>query len=291
MNLKARAGPRNVAEGTEMPEQAQRPVDEVVLSVAFDRVDALGSPYLGTSVPSLLNQFPSIESQPVYEMQLELPPTKTGIGGTIGIPQFVLRAGQPETRLWLTSPGDETRLVQVQADYAALNWRRRGDDVRYPGYSRMREEFQQVVGTIDSALNERSLPPLAPRQAELTYINIVDPNELWEDHSEMINVIRLELPADGPIEQFTFGYSKAVSDSAGRFMGRLHLSVQPAVRLIPNQGPVINMTVTIRSAKLSDQGVPAALAFLDAAHDEATAAFRAVLSEAAMQLWEFDRDS
>lgn len=274
-----------------MPEHAQRPVDEVVLSIAFDRVDALASPYLGTSVPLLLKQFPTIESQPAYEMQLELPVNKAGVGGTIGLPQFVFRAGPPETRLWLTSTTDDTRLVQVQPDYIALNWRRRGEDVRYPGYSRLREEFEQIVGTLASALTERSLSGVVPRQAELTYINIIDTNDLWADHSEMDSVIGLQLPTNLPVEQFTLGYSRAITDADGRFLGRLHLSVQPATRLAPHQGPVINVTVSIRSTTLAEQDISAALTFLDSAHDAATVAFRTLLSEPALRLWEFIRDS
>lgn len=274
-----------------MPEHVQRPVDEVVLSIAFDRVDALASPYLGTSVPLLLKQFPTIESQPAYEMQLELPMNKSGVGGTIGLPQFVFRAGPPETRLWLTSPSDDTRLVQVQPDYVALNWRRRGDEVQYPGYTRLREEFEHAVRTIDSALDERSLSAVVPRQAELAYINIIDTNELWADHSEMDRIIGVQLLTDLPAEQFTFGYSKAITDSDGRFLGRLHLSAQPATRLIPHQGPVINVTISIRSTTLTEQNFSSALMFLDIAHGAATVAFRALLSEPALRLWEFTHGS
>ncbi len=104
-------------------------------------------------------------------------------------------------------------------------------------------------------------------------------------HGEMDKVIAVDIPS-GEYEQFRYAFSQGMYTDAGVFAGRLHVSAEPAVRLVPKQAPVINLTLTARSTLLEDQTLSGALSYLDSAHETVTSAFQSVLTASAKRFWE-----
>ena len=81
-------------------------------------------------------------SFPVWQMQ---PPLPRMVPSVIGQPfSLIASVGVPLPRFWFVSE-DGLRLVQVQEDRVAFNWRRLGRDVPYPRYGTLRSEFERIL--------------------------------------------------------------------------------------------------------------------------------------------------
>lgn len=267
-----------------MTSQAEAPVNEVVLSISFPRSEYLTGPFLGTILGDLVKRYPQVEQQAPYEIPVEVPSSKNAAVGAVAMQGQIVFSSQPmEPRYWLTAP-DNIALVQVQANYLAYNWRRKSENQNYPGFERLAEEFKGIKDEVSEKLGAVHQEVIKPERAEITYINIIAPNSLWSTHSEMNRVIAVSFPESAEAQQLTFSYSKEITSGAGDFLGRVHVSVQPAVS-IATGGPLINLTVTARSANL-DQDVPDAYEdFLRLAHDCATDSFRSLTTADARESW------
>ncbi|MGH3765473.1 MAG: TIGR04255 family protein [Pseudonocardiaceae bacterium] len=259
------------------------PVNEVILSIAFPRNEALSGPFLGATVGDLLNKFPKVEQQAPYEMPLEFPLAKGTLGVTSPQGQFVFSMQPPEPRYWFLSD-DEIGLVQLQSNYLAYNWRRKHETQKYPGYELLAETFRSLKEGLSSTLERAGRKPVQPSQAELTYINIISPNELWSSHREMTRIIDLRFPELTQAEQVGLRYSKEILDERGSFVGRIHVLVQPAVNLVSG-GPVINLTIIARSGTLDEDEPESYSTFMQMAHDRITDSFKSLTTDDARRVW------
>jgi uncharacterized protein (TIGR04255 family) len=265
-----------------MTDATQPPVNEVVYSIGFDRMRSLVPPRLGMSLGDLIASHPKTEIQPPYDMQLELPLEKQPTA--VAAPKIdFLGSGQINMRYWLIS-SDEISVVQLQPNYLATNWRRRSPDDEYPGYSALREHFVDVYNQVNEAVTGQEDGPLRPRQAELTYVNLLRPDSVWHSHSEMHRVVEMTFNELDDYEQLGISYTRALRHADGEFVGRLYVTAQPAID-IARQHPVINLTLTARSAPLNRLELAAALDFVDVAHSAVTQAFCNVTTERARRIW------
>jgi len=250
-----------------------------VLSVALARQSALSGPLLSDVLGDWFQTHPRVEIAPPYEM----PPETPGLVATPQAPPFqVIMAAPMFPRYWLVSPDDQ-ELVQVQTNYLAINWRRRDATHDYPGYDEMRTRFVSLLQTAESGLS-RHQGTLKPTRVELTYINLLHPDNIWSSHEGTHKIVALTVPNGLDYERLSFTYSQALVDSEKQFSGRLHVVLNPAVDWI-KQEPQLILTLTARSADLADQNIDAALHFLDLAHIAAEDSFHRLISEAARQVW------
>jgi len=258
------------------------PVNEVVVSIAFPHNRALSGPFLGASVGGLMQRYPNVQQQPPYEMPVELPPKK-GTPGAIPQVQLFLSTQALEPRFWLVSE-DEIALVQIQANYLAYNWRRRREGQIYPGFESLVESFEQLKNEVEDGVRRGGNEPLRPAQAEVTYINIVSPSDLWSGHSEMARVLAVDFAELEKAEQFSIAYSKQLVDSSGAFVGRVHVAATPAIE-VSNGGPAINLTLTARSGNLDTGETTAGIDFIKLAHEHIRESFRSLTTDAARRRW------
>ncbi len=98
------------------------PVNEVILSIAFLRNEALSGPFLGATVGDLLKKYPEVEQQAPYEMPLEFPLAKGAVRVASPQGQFVFSMQPSEPRYWFLSE-DEIGLVQ----FSLTTWHIIGD--------------------------------------------------------------------------------------------------------------------------------------------------------------------
>lgn len=265
-----------------MTGSTQPPVNEVVYSIGFDRRESLAPPRLGMSLADLIASYPETEVQPSYDMQLELPLEKQPTA--VDVPRIdFLGADQINMRYWLVS-SDKVDVVQLQPNYLATNWRRRSGEQRYPGYSALREHFVDIYHQVNNAVMNQGEGPVRPRQVELTYVNILQPDSVWHSHSEMHRVVDLTFKDLDDYEQLSLTYTRALRQTGDDFVGRLYVIAQPAVD-IARPHPVINLTLTARSAPLDPRELSAALEFIDLAHGAVTQAFRRITTERARRTW------
>jgi len=264
-----------------MPEPSA-PVNEVVYSIGFERKASLVPPRLGVALTDLIEHYPSTEVQQPYDMQLELPIEKQPTAVVAPGIDF-LGVDQVNIRYWLISP-DEVEVVQLQPNYLATNWRRRRPDQAYPGYEALRQRFVETYAQINRAVLAQREEPIAPRQVELTYVNILQPGSLWHRHGETHRVVRVQFEDVPDYEQLSFAYTRALHWPHDGFAGRIYVTVQPAVD-VGRHRPAINLTLTVRSAPLEPQTLQTALEFFEIAHTAITGAFRSITTEQARRAW------
>ena len=257
----------------------QPPVNEVVLSIAIAQQDALSGPRLSEVLGDWFREFPDVQTVPPYEMPPETPLPHPGPKS--GIAAFELVTGVPMLRYWLTS-ANEPYLIQVQPDYLALNWRRRDARSEYVHYEAIRERFSAFLRTVADALGDRG-GALLPTRAELTYVNVIEPNALWRRSSEAHNLFAIEFSDADDYEQLSLGYTKAVR-SGGEWRGRLRVTLQGGHDLLKDE-PRLLLNLTARSGSLTEPTEAAALGFLDESHEAINRTFLALLKPEARELW------
>jgi uncharacterized protein (TIGR04255 family) len=208
--------------------------------------------------------------------------------------QFV-SSSPTQRRYWLTASEASPLLLQIQSNYFALNWRRQEGDEDYPGFDQLMERFQHYLGLFEEEVISQGGKPLTASQLELTYINILRPDELWGGTKDLPRVINLNVPGMDRFEQLNLAYSEPVRTQSGSFYGRLHAAVstgyvpkaEPAeLRPLrtPDLVPIINLSITTRSERFEEGRASVGQRF-GPAHDAVTDAFKRLTTDVARRKW------
>lgn len=255
------------------------PVNEVVWSIALERTSALIGPYLPDVLGQWFTELPQVQQVFPYQMPVEHADLRQG-----AIPQnpVIELLPMPESaRYWLTAP-KQPWLVQVQNDYLALNWRAGHSDEPYVRFDAMRERFTSLLAEVEAGLQRREAQ-LRPVRAEMTYINVIEPNNLWQRVSDLDRVLVIRVPGNQDAERIAVAYSKGlrVNDV---WSGRVHLALDTTYNPIKD-APQVGLTITARSGTLKDASVQGGLEFLGAAHDEIERIFLGLITPEARGEW------
>jgi uncharacterized protein (TIGR04255 family) len=268
-----------------LPSFTKPPVTEVVLGASFRTLDDLTLPLIGRLwAERLADHFPRSEEQPPYEPPIEVfDPGPT-------MPPFTLQFGSafPRPRVWFVSDeGDE--VLQIQRDYFACNWRKVHPEAAYGRWGSRRESFSGWLKEFETFVEEHGVGKLDPVQCEVSYINHIEPNNVWGDHSRISDVFTLagdpELTGDEfalAFEQETINAQVLMVDH-GQPFGRLHISVQPAFRRGDNL-PIYVLDLTARGAPLGD-GVDGVLEFMEKGRIAIVRSFAALTTPAMHDQW------
>jgi len=257
------------------------PVNEVALAVGFAPEDLLLGPLLPQVLGPWFQDRDQITIAPPYEMPLETPSGQDAWSGNA--PPFEIRAiATPEPRYWITSGGD-VYVLQVQRDYIALNWRRRNPTQEYVHFDALRARFADILSTVQGNLAAMGRA-LAPNKAELTYVNLIEPNEIWSSPSETHHLLNLRFPDEDDYEQISLSYAKEMRNESGAFVGRLRVNLQPSTDWATQQAR-LNLNLTARSGQLTSKTAEDALDFLDVAHELANETFLGLLTDEAAANW------
>ena len=273
---------RAVGEGGSVADRAHPPVDEVAISVAFERQDSLAGPRLGLTLEGILRHYPTIETVLPYEMPIELPMEKQPIPQRTAT-RLELLDIPPDPRYWLISE-DQIELLQLQTDYLGFNWRRRHQEQSYPGHEALRSTFLSRLQDVNASLRSKFSQEIRPSRAELTYVNIIRPNNLWSHHGEVLKIVDLAFQDRRQFDQLAFSYSLPLESESDGFTGRIHVSLQSAFDAARGM-PVLNLTITARSAVFDEPTVESVIHFLDSAHEAAKASFFNITTDAAREMW------
>jgi uncharacterized protein (TIGR04255 family) len=150
-----RLGSRMAASNHEFVSFDSPPVEEVVFAVQF--VDPVISfDHMAQLQRDLRSEFPTQQIQPPLDRMVSKDEVVVSF-----------RVGPPLPRIWWLS-ADGHRVVQVQEDRVALNWRRLGGwEVRYPRYPQLRGEFIGHLAALRAAVES----DVAIDACELSYVN------------------------------------------------------------------------------------------------------------------------
>jgi uncharacterized protein (TIGR04255 family) len=273
---------------------ARPPVNEVVISISFQPQPVLEGPRLLIGLSRILADFPQVTEVPPYGMPAEQPFEEQVLQPAVPQIQFV-SSPQTQRRYWLTESESSSLLLQIQSNYFALNWRRQEGGEYYPGFERLTEIFQRYVSLFEEAVIGQGGETLTASQLELTYINILRPDELWGGTKDLHKVVNLNVPGMDRFEQLNLAYSEPVMTASGSFYGRLHAAVatgyqpkaEPAeFRPLSTTDliPIINLSITTRSARLAESTASIGQRF-DLAHDAVTEAFERLTTDVARRNW------
>jgi uncharacterized protein (TIGR04255 family) len=255
------------------------PVVETVLGVQFARTAKLGHSDLAEFWKHLGPPWPTVDFAPEAEEQFETFGDAVVWGGA----KLRLMAA-PRMRLQIRNPANN-RMIQVQNGRFLYNWLG-GEAQEYPGYSKMRPEFDELFQALVDFLGSKGYGPVQPNQWEVTYVNHIPKGTVWNDPSDWGDLLPPLLGCPKGLGNLSL--EGLAGNCSWRFeiapeRGRLHVEIQHArlgspagkealVIKLTARGPVSNGGMSI------DEG-------LNLGHEIIVTTFRDITSDKAHEYW------
>ena len=255
---------------------------EVACSIQFEPIDELHAGRLGSLWEEYRDRYPQVEQQAPLSAtreQFELTPMRIS---------FSMKGAFPMPRLWFLND-DGTRLVQVQHDHFAVNWRKLDKDVEYPRYDSIRDTLVQEFERFREFLEDEHLAPTPIIQTELTYVNHIDARDKDANRKPLSEIVRIwtgETPR-GKLPEFeeaSFHARFIMHDGYDKPTGRLHINLEPQ-SFVRDNAPVYALTLIARGAPPSPD-FEGALTSLDRGHEAIVEGFTAITTEQMHAIWE-----
>lgn len=266
------------------------PVMEVALGVQFKPLASFGVPQIGRLWERFRERFPKVEHQPQLDHEIE----RRGAQ----LPQVSFRVLEPNRallpRVWMINDSG-TELLQVQQDRFVRNWRRYSDGTaRYPEYlEHLRPSFVSELGEFVSFIESEGLGAVEFDQCDLSYVNHIEPNEVWSTTGDWWKVFPSIAPAidkdsGGPLDYIGLRMRREMVDANGDFLGRLHIQLDSTLSAPrpekPEPHPLFILQLIARGSPVG-RGVEGVLSFLDLGHDAIVTTFANITSSAMHGAW------
>lgn len=261
------------------------PIVEVVASVRFAGMSDMSVFSLGDFwAAELKPEFGAVSLQAPYEAPVEVGEAQLRAPG-VG---FSVASSPPVPRLWFASSSGQ-ELLQLQANWFAVNWRQVQDGVTsYDRWPKRRASFEHYWPRFRAWAARRG-DSLTIEQCEITYINHIRPIEgVWDSHGSAGQIFRgLSGPELRSVteEQFSWQAQYAIPAAGGLPFRRLHVSVQPAFTGAPPAvTPVVVLQITVRGGPIgqTDSDITATL---DRGREIVVRSFLELTSEEARKSW------
>ena len=268
-----------------LPSFDKPPLVEVALTVQFEPLAKLSSPYMGLLWSKFRNRFPKVEeARPIVSVieRLGVPEASKS--------QRQLLEPPMAPRIWFVDESDR-ELIQIQNNRFSRNWRKPGsfDQHQYPRYeSHIRPKFQEDLNEFCRFLSDEALGDLKPNQCEITYVNHILAGQGWRQHSEFGSVFRVwdkrfNKNPGLEIENITLGFTTLLCDQNGEFIGRLHVTIRPGFRRDDDE-PLFSLELTARGRPFQDN-IDGVFAFLDFGRSHIVKTFEAITTEEMHKIW------
>ena len=268
-----------------LPDFADPPVVEVALSVQFEVLSKISTPQLGLLWQEFRERFPITEEHPPLEPVTErfgVPPTPRG---TVRVE---MRKGPPTPRCWFLNQ-QGTELIQIQQNRFVRNWRKVGDEGRYPRYEKhLRPHFESDLKFFHAFLQREQLGDLKPNQCEVTYVNQIVAGKAWKSHAELGEVITVFAQRYSDVfletsEDASVRLRFVIPDDSGQPLGRLHIAIDPGYRSGDNQ-PLFSLHLTARGRPCGD-GIDGVLRFMDLGREWVVRGFASITTSRMHKEW------
>lgn len=262
-----------------LPDFANPPVEETVLSLQFAPPARFGVPHFGLYWARVRDRFGRFEVQgPINSVTEQYEP---GVGVPPGFGVRLVSA--PELRCWFM---DETgtRLLQLQRDRFVHNWRRVTGTEVYPRYENVRDTLEAEWAGFCAFLDDEGIERPEVNQCEVTYVNHIAYGNGWSDYGELSKVVA---PWSGRGSSGFLPHPERVSIAANYLLpdkaGRLHVSLNPVVRVRDSQ-EVLQLSFTARGAPASPE-VSDVFAWLDLGREWVVKGFADFTARTIHELW------
>ena len=266
----------------ELPSFDCPPLTEVVVSVQFDQQSNLKIPQIGLLWSRFKKHFPKTEHLPPLEQVVERFDTNYKPSAQISVSTV-----PPIARCCFISD-DESESIQIQTDRFIHTWRKVNPNDEYPRYSHIRNQFQKNLDEFSSFLSEENVGEIKANQCELRYVNMIDSNKIWSNHSQLNKVLTLWNPICSDknlleIENVRINTQHILFDDDGNPEGRMYISTEPMVQVEDNR-PSFLISLSVRGAP-RQQSCESVLTFLDKAHTLIVKGFVSITTDEMHKYW------
>jgi uncharacterized protein (TIGR04255 family) len=279
------AGSQAATRPKDLPNFERPPLNEVVLSIQFATLEKLKSVHIGLLWARFRTQYPDVTEQATINAEFEIFGAPPQPGPRIKFEQLL---APPMPRYWFEKSG-KPDLLQVQQDRIIHNWRKHEDEPIYPRYETVRDRFRAEVDQFVSFLDDEKLGELRPNQCEVTYTNIIELENSESVHDRLPEITSLwtsrfsEPLIDMDFENISIGLQLKMLE-AGKPVGRVHVSFQPAVRTSDPSKQVIKLDITARG-RPKQETPESAFDFLDLGRRAVVKTFAAVTTPSLHSMW------
>jgi uncharacterized protein (TIGR04255 family) len=220
----------------DLPDFEQPPVAEVAAGLFFPRIQQFLVPHFGQFWDRVRSDFPHVEHAAPLASQssIQRPAELMDPTGTI-LP-----------RVWLISRTGQA-LLQLQPDTFFYNWRRQNENDEYPHYGLVLRQFWKYYTAFLEFLGEFNIESSSPSELELTYVNHITKDDLWNSYSDISNIFK-DLNWKDPTGRFLpepFAHSHVLNFRIPAHPAVLRLTIQSAVRL-DSQVQIIRLDMSVR---------------------------------------------
>lgn len=272
-----------------LPNFANPPVSEVILSVQFDALAGFDVRHFGLLWEVFKARFPKVETKPPMEQVLESFDQPV-------IPRLQIRFLQvPLPRLWLVS-AEGTELLQVQADRFVHNWRKVAVGDAYPRYPSIKEQFADEMTAFIAWCSENKLPTPQVRQCEVTYINSIATPDASERHTRPERIVNFISSVEHPtptaeMESVNLAAHYLLKDArradSNKPIGRLHMEMTPAFTA-SDHSPMYALTLIARGVPASAD-VAGTLDFMDLGRRAIVETFKNITTPEMHSAWGIEK--
>lgn len=271
----------------DLPDFEAPPVTEVVLSVQFDTLAALGNVHAGLLWTEYRAEYPRVSEKPPLNPNFE-----TFGGGGAPLPtqipfRFEALFDPTISRFWFEEAGG-THLMQVQNDRIVHNWRRRDTENEYPRYEPIADRFEREIEKFEDFLRREGLGELRVNQCEVTYINTIQLPDGADPHRHLNRITplwsgRLDLPNLLEPEN-VLTQARYILKEDGQPFGRAYVNFTPIIRNV-DLSPAVQLDITVRG-RPAGQSAEAAFDLLDREREIVVRTFAAVTTPEMHREWE-----
>ncbi|HED19571.1 MAG TPA: TIGR04255 family protein [Gammaproteobacteria bacterium] len=266
-----------------LPDFDRPPLDEVALSVQFDPIQRLQTPQIGLFWSELRSAFPKTEQHPPLDPVTERfgPSPRPSV-------RFEISNAPPAPRCWFLKE-DSTELIQVQQDRLIHNWRSLDTGDSYPRYEHVRRQFESELEAFCNFLRSEKIGEFSPNQCEVTYTNAIVSGKGWDRHGQigrLLAPISMAYSDDflAEPESTRFQTQYVFNDDAGKPLGRLHISCQPAFKA-SDTSPIYLLNMIARGAP-NGMEVSDILNFIDMGREWIVRGFASITTPEMHKIWE-----
>lgn len=263
------------------------PVKEVAFAIQTTE-PVFGIEECGAIASELRADFPARQQLPA------LPPLEEEFGIVPQGPRIIFQPEPPAPRLWFLSE-DSSRLVQVQSDRFAFNWRELDSGEAYPRYASLRSQFVDLAerafdaaAGVDAAATSASMNGI--NAVELSYVNELSvpegaPPGVHPQFSRFVRRVQpmAEFEFLPESEDLRFQARWRIPDENGAPIGRLYASAEPAFK-VGNEEPIYLMTMVAR-LMVPGSGLADAIKAIDNGHEWIVRGFKDLTTDEMHRQW------
>ena len=274
-----------------LPEFLNPPLTEVAISVQFEPLKGLVVPQIGLLWQHYGKKFPHVEQHSPIDPVIE----RLGGRSDSKLPSIQLIQGQPLPRVWFLD-AEKKELLQIQQDRFIRNWRKINNEDRYPRYEDyIRRKFTDDLSDFENFISENGIGDIKPNQCEVTYINHIETNEVWSDHADIGKVFTywekdFLKNTLYEVEDARFQVRQLLRNDSGEFLGRLHMSCEPAFAASKEQLPLFELRLVARM-RPHDKTVDGVMCSIDLCRESIVRSFSTITRKEMHDIWNREKPS